>query len=75
MINQSNLFNLFLTLEDCIGKKANIEFLPMQPGDVQATFADIDDLKKDVGFNPSTPISIGLKKFVDWYKDYYNVSI
>ena len=45
--------------------------LPMQPGDVPATFADIDALQRDVGFRPSTPIEEGVQKFVDWYKNYH----
>ncbi|WP_413378022.1 NAD-dependent epimerase [Alkalihalobacillus sp. 1P02AB] len=65
------LMDFITTLERLLDKKANIEFLPMQAGDVKATFADIDDLKRDVGFNPSTPIEVGLGHFVKWYKDYY----
>ena len=45
--------------------------LPMQPGDVPATFADIDDLARDIGFAPRTPIEEGVKRFVAWYRDYY----
>jgi len=60
-------------LEECIGKKAIKNFLPMQNGDVPATFANIDDLVQDVGFKPDTPIEEGLKKFVDWYRAHYNV--
>jgi UDP-glucuronate 4-epimerase len=60
-------------LEDCIGKKANKNTLPMQPGDVYETFADVDDLMKDVGFVPRTDIKRGLKNFIDWYREYYNV--
>ncbi len=59
-------------LEDCIGKKAIKEFLPMQPGDVPLTYADVDDLIKDVGFQPHTSLETGLKKFVSWYKNYYH---
>jgi len=58
-------------LERCIGKKANVHMLPMQPGDVIATFADIDDLRDDVGFAPKTSIEKGLENFVAWYKSYY----
>lgn len=65
------LMDFIQTLEKLLGKKANMEFLPMQPGDVKATFADIDDLKQAVDFNPSTPIEEGLKQFVEWYKEYY----
>lgn len=59
-------------LEKCIGKKAIKEFLPMQPGDVPMTYADIDDLIKDVGFSPRTSIEEGLDKFVKWYNSYYS---
>jgi len=45
--------------------------LPMQPGDVPITYADIDDLMKDVGFKPTTPIEEGIKRFVEWYRRYY----
>ena len=58
-------------LEQLLGKKANTRLLPMQPGDVQATCANIDDLKRDAGFCPSTPIETGLKMFVEWYRTYY----
>jgi len=60
-------------LERCLVKKAERNLLPMQPGDVPATYADIDDLAKDVGFRPSTPIEDGLKKFTTWYREYYGV--
>ncbi|MDJ0843662.1 NAD-dependent epimerase [Crocosphaera sp.] len=58
-------------LEDCVGKKAIKEFLPMQPGDVPMTYANVDALIKDVGFQPNTSLEIGLEKFVSWYRDYY----
>jgi UDP-glucuronate 4-epimerase len=45
--------------------------LPMQPGDVPATFADVDDLMRDVGFKPSTPIAEGIARFIAWYKEYH----
>ena len=59
-------------LENCLGIKAEKRFLPMQPGDVLETYADIDDLMRDTGFKPETSIEIGLSRFVDWYRDYYN---
>ncbi|EGL18625.1 hypothetical protein HMPREF9413_2967, partial [Paenibacillus sp. HGF7] len=65
------LMTFIRTLEESLGTRAEIEFKPMQPGDVQATFADIDALQRDVGFRPSTPISEGLRKFADWYVGYY----
>lgn len=60
-------------LEDCLGKEAKKNMLPMQLGDVPATYADIDDLYADVGFKPNTQIEIGIERFVAWYKDYYKV--
>jgi UDP-glucuronate 4-epimerase len=58
-------------LEQCLGKKAKMELLPMQPGDVPATYADTDDLDRDVGFRPDTPIETGVARFVEWYREYY----
>ena len=58
-------------LEDAIGVKAKIEYLPMQPGDVYRTYADISELEKDFGFKPQTDIRTGLKRFAEWYKEYY----
>jgi UDP-glucuronate 4-epimerase len=65
------LLDFIETLESLLGVKAKMEFLPMQPGDVEATYADIDDLQKAVGFHPSTSIEDGLRKFVEWYRNYY----
>ena len=59
------------TLENCLGKKAEKNYLPLQPGDVPATFADIDDLARDVGYRPSTPIETGIARFIEWYREYY----
>jgi UDP-glucuronate 4-epimerase len=58
-------------LENCLGKKAVKNLLPMQPGDVPSTCADVDDLIRDVGFQPSTPIEVGVERFVGWYRSYY----
>ncbi len=58
-------------IESAMGKSAEKKMMPMQPGDVPATYADIEDLKTDVGFQPSTPIEEGIGRFVDWYKSYY----
>lgn len=58
-------------LEECLGKKAQKNLLPMQPGDVPATYADVDDLMRDVGFKPSTPLETGLERFAAWYREYY----
>lgn len=60
-------------IEEVVGKKAIYNYMPMQPGDVPATEADVDDLIQDVGFKPDTTIEVGIKNFVDWYRDYYNV--
>jgi UDP-glucuronate 4-epimerase len=58
-------------LEQLLGKEAQKNMLPMQPGDVLTTYADVEDLKREVGFAPQTSIETGLKRFVDWYRDYY----
>ena len=58
-------------IEKTLGKEAKKEFLDLQPGDVPATYAAVDDLIKDVGFNPGTPIDTGIKHFIAWFKDYY----
>lgn len=65
------IMDFISTLEDNIGKVAKKEFLPMQKGDVYETYADIDELIKDTGFKPMTSIEEGLKKFVEWYREYY----
>lgn len=65
------LMEFIRVLEECLGREAQKEFLPIQPGDVPATAADIDDLARDFGFRPSTSIREGIQKFVDWYLDYY----
>lgn len=58
-------------IEECLGRKAQKNFLPMQPGDVPETYADIDDLVRDVGYRPATPIETGVRRFVDWFCGYY----
>ena len=58
-------------LEENIGRKAEMNMLPMQPGDVPDTWADTEDLATDVGYQPSTPIEVGVRKFVEWYLEYY----
>lgn len=60
-------------LEKLIGKKATCEMLPMQPGDVPATYANVDDLMRDVDFKPATPIEVGVANFVAWYRDYFRL--
>jgi UDP-glucuronate 4-epimerase len=58
-------------IEEALGRKAVKNFLPLQPGDVPETSADIDDLVRDVGYRPATPVEVGVRRFVDWYCDYY----
>jgi UDP-glucuronate 4-epimerase len=58
-------------LEQCLGKKAQLELLPMQPGDVPATFADVGELQRAVGYKPQTPIEVGVRRFAEWYQAYY----
>ena len=58
-------------IEECLGRKAQKNFLPLQPGDVPETCADIDDLVRDVGYRPATPVEVGVKNFVDWFCSYY----
>jgi UDP-glucuronate 4-epimerase len=65
------LMHFIETIEECLGKKAKKKYLPMQPGDVIKTFADIDSLYNAVGYKPVTPIEVGIKNFVDWYKEFY----
>ncbi len=65
------LSRLIQTIETALGKSAQKQFLPMQPGDVPITYADVDDLIRDVGFKPATPLEVGIRHFVDWYRSYY----
>ena len=67
------LMYLIEVLENCWGRKATKNFLPMQPGDVGNTYADVDALIEDVGFKPATPIEVGVERFVAWYKEYHGV--
>ena len=60
-------------IESNLGKKARIELLPLQPGDVPNTFADVEDLVKDFGYKPKINIKDGVKNFLEWYKGYYRV--
>lgn len=69
--NPVELMRLIELLEQVIGRKAEKRLLPMQPGDVPATYADVDDLTRDVGFRPATPIEEGVRRFVDWYREFY----
>jgi UDP-glucuronate 4-epimerase len=62
-------------LEECLGRKAEKNMLPMQLGDVPDTWADVEDLAADVGYRPSTPVEEGVRKFVDWYVEYYKIKL
>jgi UDP-glucuronate 4-epimerase len=70
--NPVELSTFIETIENALGKTARKEMLDMQPGDVPATYADIDDLINDVQFKPSTPLDTGIQRFVEWYREYYN---
>ncbi len=67
------LLDMIAAIERATGRPAVKRLLPMQPGDVPATWADIDDLERDVGYRPSTPIVTGIAHFVEWYREYYGV--
>jgi UDP-glucuronate 4-epimerase len=69
--NPVQLSEFIAEIETALEKKAIKNYMDIQPGDVPATYADIDDLTRDVGFKPSTPLSEGIQKFIDWYRTYY----
>jgi UDP-glucuronate 4-epimerase len=69
----AKLLDVIAILEKELGREATKNMLPMQPGDVPATFADVEDLARDVDFAPRTPIEVGVKRFVEWYREYYRV--
>jgi UDP-glucuronate 4-epimerase len=69
--NPVELLEFIKEIEKALGRQAQKEFLDLQPGDVPATYADVDDLMQDVGFKPETSIATGIRRFVDWYQDYY----
>ena len=71
--NPVELLDLIATLEKALGRSAEKNLMPIQPGDVPATYADVDDLMNDVGFKPSTSIADGVNRFVAWYREYYQV--
>lgn len=60
-------------IEQALGRKAEYQMEPMQPGDVKESFADIDAISRDLGYRPTTPIEVGVPRFIDWFKDYYRV--
>ena len=71
--NKEKLLHYIEVLETCLGKKAEMNFMEMQPGDVPATYANVDDLVADFDYKPDTTLEYGISKFVDWYKNYYKV--
>jgi UDP-glucuronate 4-epimerase len=69
--NTVELLDYIKVLEAKLGKKAELNLLPLQPGDVPDTFANVDDLVRDTGFKPATSVETGVGRFVDWYREYY----
>lgn len=67
------LMDYIAAIEKALGLEAEKDFLPLQPGDVPDTFADVDDLVKDLGYKPSVKVEEGIKRFVDWYREYYKL--
>ena len=65
------LMHYIKVLEDCLGKKAEMNLLPLQPGDVPDTYADVTDLVRDIGYKPATTVEEGIARFVEWYRGYY----
>jgi UDP-glucuronate 4-epimerase len=68
-----NLMRYIEVLEKCLGKKAKLDLLPMQPGDVPATVADVSHLQEAIDFRPTTSVEVGVQRFVEWYRNYYKV--
>jgi UDP-glucuronate 4-epimerase len=68
-----HLMTFIETIEESVGTEADKNFMPMQPGDVRRTHADVSDLKENTGYEPSTPISEGIERFVEWYRVFYDV--
>jgi len=69
-----NLMDFIEAIEEALGKVAKKNFLPMQPGDVMATWADVSDLETEFGYKPETPVKVGVKNFIDWYQMYFKKS-
>ena len=67
------MLDYIAAIEKAVGKKAHMNMLPMQPGDVPDTYADVEALVAEVGYRPSTPVEDGVSRFVAWYRDYYQV--
>ena len=72
--NKEKLLRYIQVLEECLGKKADKNFMPLQPGDVPATYANVDDLVEDFDYKPNTSIEDGIRRFVSWYKEYYQIT-
>jgi len=70
-----DLMRYIQVLESCLGREAEKNLLPLQPGDVPDTWADVEDLVAEVGYRPATPVEEGVKRFVEWYVDYYDVKL
>lgn len=71
--NPVKLMDFITAIEQKLGKEAEKQLLPMQPGDVPATAADVSDLVRDLGYKPATPVKEGIDRFVDWYRAYFKV--
>ena len=71
--NPTKLMDYIDALEKALGKKAKINFLPLQPGDVLETYANVDDMEEKFDYKPSTPVIKGVTNFVKWYKDYFDI--
>ncbi|MFP3859373.1 MAG: NAD-dependent epimerase [Bacteroidales bacterium] len=68
-----HLMDFIHAIEESLGKEAQKNYLPLQPGDVPKTWADVENLKNDMGYQPTTSVKEGVKRFIDWYRDYYQV--
>lgn len=68
----TELMRYIEVLEECLGKKAQMNMLPLQPGDVPATYANVDTLVRDVGYKPDTNVEVGIARFIEWYREYYS---
>ncbi len=69
-----DLLEMISLVEQCLGRTTAKNLLPMQPGKVPETVADVDDLARDTGFRPCTPLKEGIARFIDWYREYYGVT-
>jgi len=71
--NPIELLRYIEVLEEALGRKAEKRMLPMQPGDVAETYADVSTLARDVGYKPATPVEVGVRRFVEWYREFYGI--